>query len=79
MQINIRDPETATLVRELASRRGVGLTEAVRSAVKGELARLNREPPFLERIEEIQRKVMSYPDTGRKADKAFFDELSGEP
>jgi antitoxin VapB len=39
MAFLVRDRETDTLVRELARKRGVGLTEAVRLAVQHELER----------------------------------------
>lgn len=31
-----------------------------------------------ERIRGLQAEVARYPETGLKADKAFFDELSGD-
>ncbi len=78
MPFHVRDPETDTLVRELARRRGVGLTEAVKLAVGAELHREAQETPLRERIGGLRRKVLSRPATGLDADKAFYDELSGE-
>lgn len=37
MALNIKDPETEKAVRQLARRRGLSLTEAVRMAVRREL------------------------------------------
>lgn len=74
MALHIRDEETDELVRRLAEIRGVGLTEAVRDAVKGELDRI----PLWEKLRPMREWYASLPDTGLKADKAFFDELSGE-
>jgi antitoxin VapB len=37
--INIKDPETEKAVRQLAQRRGLTLTEAVRQAVRNELGK----------------------------------------
>ncbi|SEM62321.1 hypothetical protein SAMN04515666_11625 [Bosea lupini] len=37
MALNIKDPETEKAVRQLARRRGLSLTEAVRMAVRSEL------------------------------------------
>jgi antitoxin VapB len=34
--------------------------------------------PLRERIRDIQDRIAAYPDTGLEADKAFFDELSGD-
>jgi len=78
MPFHIRDPETDTLVRELARRRGIGLTEAINLAVKAALHRDAALTPFRERIAPLQAEVAAWRRTGRKADKAFFDELSGD-
>jgi antitoxin VapB len=78
MAFHVRDPETDTLVRELARKRGVGLTEAIKQAVGAELEREAVEPTFLERLQALQDEVARLPRSGLKADKAFFDWLSGE-
>jgi antitoxin VapB len=79
MAFHVRDKETDTLVRELARDRGVGLTEAVKLAVKSELARNeNAVARKLAAMKVISDEVASWPETGLKADKAFFDEMSGD-
>ena len=79
MAFHVRDPETDALVRRLARQKGVGITEAVKLAVGAELRRETTEkPPLRERIRAIQDEVQSWPETGLKADKAFFDKLSGD-
>jgi antitoxin VapB len=79
MAFHIRDERTDKAVRALAKRRGISMTEAVRVAVEGELARLAEdERPMLERIRDIQERVAAYPRTGLAADKAFYDWLSGD-
>jgi antitoxin VapB len=78
MPLHIRDEATTKLVRKLAARRGVGLTEAVRLAVEGELRREELSVPLRERIRPIQNRLAKHPLTGLAADKRFFDELSGE-
>lgn len=78
MAFHVRDPETDALVRRLARRKGCGLTEAVKQAVNAELQREARQVPMLERIKELQREVAKYPDSGLKADKGFYDQLSGD-
>jgi antitoxin VapB len=78
MPFHVRDPETDSLVRELARVRGCGLTEAVRQAVGAELQREEQKTPLRERIRALQDEVLSRPATGLKADKAFYDWLSGE-
>jgi antitoxin VapB len=77
MPFHIRDPETDALVRELARKRGQGLTEAVKTAVGAELRREVAGVPFAERLRALQDKALSRPETGLAADKAFYDELSG--
>jgi antitoxin VapB len=79
MAFHIRDPRTDKAVRELAVRKGVSMTEAVRQAVENELAKLEEDKrPMIERIRDIQERVAAYPKTGLKADKAFYDWLSGD-
>jgi antitoxin VapB len=76
MAFHIKDPATDAAVRKLAAERGISLTAAVRLAVEKELERGRR--PLVERVDEIIRDLEKYPLTGLKADKAFFDALSGD-
>lgn len=84
MAFHIRDPETDRIVRDLAARTGATLTDAVREAVAEKLARVERmqeragQQPLREQIREIQDRVAARGKTGLKADKAFFDWLSGD-
>ena len=79
MAFHVRDKETDTLVRELARKRGVGLTEAVKQAVRTELDRKEDEVARkLAAMKAISDEVASWPRSGLRADKAFFDELSGD-
>ena len=79
MPFHIRDEETDTLVRELARREGVGLTEAVRLAVKDKLDRKDEAAAVkLAAMKALSDEIARLPETGLKADKAFFDELSGD-
>lgn len=80
MPFYVKDPETDTLVRKLAKREGVGLTEAVKRAVNAELERRETadDRPLAEKLKEISDRIAKYPKTGLKADKAFFDKLSGD-
>ena len=78
MAFHVRDAETDTLVRELARKRGVGITDAIKLAVGAELSRDETREEFMANIHEIQARIASRPLTGMKADKAFFDGLSGE-
>lgn len=79
MAFHVRDKATDTLVRKLADQRGIGLTEAVRLAVSAELRRMDAgAEDRLRRMREISDEVARRPRTGLKADKAFFDDLSGD-
>jgi antitoxin VapB len=74
MAIHVRDPETDALVRELARRRGIGITEAIREAVD-EALKSKRQADLWQATEEIREKLKAYPETGEVVDKRFFDEL----
>lgn len=74
MGIFIKDAETDKAVRKLAKLRGTTLTEAIRSAVMNELGKLKPDSED-EQLASLQRKVKAYPETGLKADKAFYDGL----
>lgn len=84
MAFHIRDPETDRIVRDLASKTGATLTDAVREAAAEKLARVERnleradKRPLREQVREIQERVAARGKTGLKADKAFFDWLSGD-
>jgi antitoxin VapB len=78
MAFHVRDKETDELVRRLAQREGIGLTEAVKRAVRHELQSADKQTPVRDRIRKIQERIGRYPKTGLKADKAFFDEMSGD-
>ncbi len=77
MPFHVRDPETDTLVRQLAREKGCGLTEAVKLAVGNELKRADTRT-MMDKIKELQDEVAAWPKTGLKADKAFYDWLSGQ-
>jgi antitoxin VapB len=77
----IKDSETAALAAELAAKLGKTKTEVVRDLLrkrKAELAAAEPKRDFVQWIEEYRRKNPLPPPTGLKADKAFFDWLSGE-
>ncbi len=84
LALNIRNLETERLVRELARKRGLSLTEAVHEAVDTALkidastddvdpgkTLLARLQPLFDRLDRMAR-------SDQKADKAFFDDMWGE-
>lgn len=79
MPFHVRDPETDALVRQLARQRRIGLTDAIKLAVRQELEREAESIPLRDRISTLRAEVLARPPTGQEADKAFFDDLSGEP
>lgn len=78
MVLHVGDASTDALVGELAQKRGISLTEAVREAVEEALAREERRASLWERTADLRAKLESYPLTGRSADKRFLDSLSGQ-
>ena len=83
--LQIRNPRVVELAAKLAAVRRTTKTDAVLHALENELARLERDKAatdpvktLTERIKPIQERVMSRPATGLEADKAFFDDLSGD-
>jgi len=79
MPLYIKDDATAELVSRLAKQRGVSKQAAVRLAVQAELDRDARDVPLVERLKQFWAEHPMPAPTGKVADKAFFDELSGDP
>lgn len=78
MAIHLTEPVTDAAVRRLALTLGVSLTDAIRISAENELKRLAATKNSLEaRVAHIQRRARTFARTGNKADKAFYDELSG--
>jgi antitoxin VapB len=74
----IKDETTSELVAELAKRRGLTKQAVVRAAVEAELRRDSEAVPLRERFAALRAARKLPPETGKKADKAFFDDLSGD-
>jgi antitoxin VapB len=78
MPLNIRSEAVNRLAETLAARTRTSKTDAVAIALRHELQRLDDATPLRERLRPIQARVRSRPATGLQADKAFYDELSGD-
>lgn len=78
MSLNIRSEDVNRLAEKLAKRKRMTKTEAVRLALENELRRTDEAVPLRERIRPLQERVLSRAAMGLKADKRFFDELSGD-
>ena len=79
MPLNIRREEVNRLAETLADRIHTNKTEAVKLALENELRRRDEAVPLRERLRPLQDRVLARPATGLEADKAFDDDLSGEP
>jgi antitoxin VapB len=78
MPLNIRSEEVNTLAEKLAARTRLNKTAAVKLALENELRRAEEAIPLWERLKPLREKIAAYPDTGLAADRAFFDDLSGD-
>ena len=78
MGLSVKNPEVERMLREIAGRRGVGMTEALRQLLAEEEARAatRREAEVaakLRRLHEIQARVAALPDVSDMTD----DEILG--
>jgi len=79
MAFHVKDKATDQAVRRLATLTGRNLTDTIREAVQHEYDREHAKIPLLERLKPIQDQFASISKPGgQPADKAFFDELSGD-
>jgi len=82
MPVYIKDEEVTRLVRSLAESLGTTKRDAVKRAVEEKIAReaLRAVQPGGRLRDRLARRAVRPlpPPTGEVADKAFFDELSGE-
>jgi antitoxin VapB len=77
MPLYIKDDATAELVGRLARLRGVTKQGAVRLAVEAELKKTAEQVPVKDMLLKFWTENPLPPATGKRADKAFFDDLSG--
>jgi antitoxin VapB len=77
MPLYIKDDATARLVDQLAKMRGISKQDAVKIAVQGELDRAAQAVPLRDRMAAWRAQHPMPPATGEVADKAFYDDLSG--
>lgn len=76
MALNIKDPATDALARELADLTGETITDALRTALGERLARIRRQSSVRQRMADLQR----YIDRGRQRatlDRRTVDEILG--
>jgi antitoxin VapB len=81
MAIHVQDDEADRLVREFARRRGIGITQAIKTAVQeatrheklGGQALRQRIEPLIQQVRANLKEPFSFEE-----DKAFMDEMWGE-
>ena len=76
--LQIRNKRVAELATKLAAMRKNSKTDAVRQALENEVARIESARPLAERLRPLLDRIASRPATGLEADKAFYDDLSGD-
>lgn len=80
MSLNLKNPETERLARELAQRTGESLTLAVTKAIKERLEREEKsreQEPRMEWLRRITKETAAVMNDGRST-KELFDELYDE-
>jgi hypothetical protein len=79
MAFHIRDRAIGQAVRRLARLRGNSLKETVREPADHAYARENSSIPLINRLQAIHGRFAALRrPRGFPADKAFFDDLSGD-
>ena len=78
MGISIKSEEVEALARKLAKQNGLGVTAVIHKALKELDAQSRQEPSLWEKSAPLRARIAAMPDTGLKADRAFYDDLSGE-
>jgi antitoxin VapB len=79
MALNIKNAETEQLARELARRRGQGITEALTDVLRREVERERRKPPRRDKV-EFHRRIQAIVDEVKKLpvlDDRTPDEIIG--
>lgn len=78
MAFSVKDEATDAAVRRLARLKHKNLTDTIREAVEQEYQRSRAAIPLAERLKPIAERYRAFPESPQQADKAFFDELSGD-
>ena len=78
MPLLIENDEVRDLVAMLATRLGTTEQMAIKTAVEAELKRREIEPTPREKLDALLARFPKPNPNGRPADKAFYDDLSGE-
>ena len=83
MVLHVKDVETDALVRQLAQSRGIGITDAIREAVRealeadGSRAARADQARLEDRLRPLFNRLDRLPRPGTPPEKAFCDDLLG--
>jgi len=79
MAIHVQDDEADRMIRDFARRRGVGITAAIKLAVReADSLETGRLDAVLRRIQPLINEVKAKRRPTESDDKAFMDEMWGE-
>ena len=78
MAFSVRSKAVDAAVRRLAKLKHKTLTETILEAVENEHRRIQGGGSLIDRLAAISARYQTFPETGLAADKAFFDEMSGD-
>ena len=79
MVIHVKDAETDWLVRDFARRRGIGLTEAIKVAIReANVSEAEGADALLLRLQPAIDKVKAMKVSSLEDDKEFMDDMWGE-
>lgn len=76
--LQIRNRRVVELAAKLADIRRSTKTEAVLQALENEFARIEGDKTLVERLRPLRERLSAVPRTGLKADKDFYDDVSGD-
>lgn len=79
MAFHVRDKKTDEAVRRLARLKGTSLTETIRQAAEASYRAEKAKMPLMDRLKPLQDRFIALSRSGGlPADKAFYDDLSGD-
>ncbi len=78
MAFSVKSKAADAAVRRLAKLKNKSLTDTIQEAVENEWRRAQAQAPLVDRLAAIAERYRAFHPTGLPADKAFFDDLSGE-
>lgn len=78
MAFSVRSKAADDAVRRLAKLTNKSITDTIREAAENEYRRLRHGTPLIDRLAALADRYREFPETGLAADKAFFDEMSGD-